>query len=73
MATKKVQNLYADFVSKHPDTKDALNKFVEFVQEDNESQKKEELYVLGRHTDSGSTLFSRRVFYYKAVRLVADI
>ena len=50
MATKKVQNLYADFVSKHPDTKDALNKFVEFVQEDNESQKKEELYGLTDNT-----------------------
>lgn len=46
MATKKVQSLYDDFVSKHPDAQEALNKFVEFVQEDNEAQKKEELYGL---------------------------
>lgn len=46
MATKKVQSLYDDFVRKYPDAKEALNKFVEFVQEDNEAQKKEEFYGL---------------------------
>ena len=29
--------------------------------------------VLGRHCDSGSTLFSQRAFYYEAVRFVSDI
>ena len=31
------------------------------------------LDVLGRHCDSGSTLFSQRAFYYEAVRFVSDI
>ena len=31
------------------------------------------LHVLGRHCDSGSTLFSQRAFYYEAVRFVSDI
>ena len=30
-------------------------------------------FVLGRHCDSGSTLFSQRAFYYEAVRFVSDI
>ena len=46
MATEKVQNLYIDFIRKHPDTKETLNKFVEFIQEDNEAQKKDEIYGL---------------------------
>ena len=29
--------------------------------------------MLGRHCDSGSTLFSQRAFYYEAVRFVSDI
>lgn len=31
------------------------------------------IFVLGRHCDSGSTLFSQRAFYYEAVRFVSDI
>lgn len=50
MATEKVQNLYNDFIRKHPDTKETLNKFVEFIQEDNEAQKKEEVYGLTDNT-----------------------
>ena len=46
VATEKVQNLYIDFIRKHPDTKETLNKFVEFIQEDNEAQKKDEIYGL---------------------------
>ena len=38
-----------------------------------ESEGRWQISVLGRHTDSGSILFSRRVFCYEAVRLVADI
>lgn len=50
MATEKVQNLYIDFIRKHPDTKEALNRFVEFIQEDNEAQKKDEIYGLTDNT-----------------------
>lgn len=46
MATNKVQGLYTDFVSRYPETKDALLRFVEFVQEDNAAQKQEEVYGL---------------------------
>lgn len=50
MATEKVQNLYNDYILKHPDTKETLNKFVEFIQKDSEAQKKEEIYGLTDNT-----------------------
>lgn len=52
MATNKVRTLYHDFVSKYPEARDALSKFVEFVQADNDAKKREEVYGL-----SDSTLY----------------
>ena len=46
MATNKVRNLFNDFVERYPDSKNALSKFVEFVQADNDAQKQEEIYGL---------------------------
>ena len=46
MATNKVRNLFDDFVSNYPDSKDALSKFIEFVEADNDAQKQEEIYGL---------------------------
>ena len=46
MATNKVKNLYGDFVSKYPEDKNTLNRFIEFVQADNEAKKQEEVYGL---------------------------
>lgn len=52
MATNKVRTLYDDFVSRYPEARDALSKFVEFVQADNDAKKQEEIYGL-----SDSTLY----------------
>lgn len=52
MATNKVRTLYDDFVSRYPEARDALSKFVEFVQADNDTKKQEEIYGL-----SDSTLY----------------
>lgn len=52
MATNKVRTLYDDFVSKYPESKVTLSKFVDFVQADNDAQKQEEVYGL-----SDSTLY----------------
>ena len=52
MATNKVRTLYDDFVSRYPEARDALSKFVEFVQADNDAKKQEEVYGL-----SDSTLY----------------
>lgn len=46
MATNKVKNLYGDFISKYPEDKNTLNRFIEFVQADNEAKKQEEVYGL---------------------------
>lgn len=46
MVTSKVQGLYANFISQYPETKNALQRFVKFVEEDNEAQKQEEIYGL---------------------------
>lgn len=52
MVTNKVRTLYDDFVSRYPEARDALSKFVEFVQADNDAKKQKEIYGL-----SDSTLY----------------
>ncbi len=61
MATNKVRTLYDDFVSRYPEARDALSKFVEFVQADNDAKKQEEIYGL-----SDSTLYQiHRLNFYE--------
>lgn len=46
IATNKVRILYDEFISKYPDSKDIISRFIEFVQADNDAQKKDEIYGL---------------------------
>lgn len=50
MATNKVRTLYNDFVSRYPEARDVLSKFVEYVQADNDAKKQEEVYGLSDNT-----------------------
>ena len=50
LATQKVNSLYKDFLKKYPDSGSEIQKFVEYVRAESESQQGEEIYQMSDTT-----------------------